>query len=226
MTFILNVLHSDMSVVAADQKAIAEWPPAASQDKSGQAGTGSIVYDYKKIQLSLGGSLALGIAGQTQDHYYLPSIGMSASIDEALWKIRKHMEGFLRIGDRSTMAKSASFPVNQGIATFFDQDAGMYFSNTYLFTPMCNETRLHRGTDETKIFYAGSGSEFFADAVGFEDIEGIKSFTNKSRTPEACISWIRDAYKKVSARDVGTGSDAVIMVSTRSSPRFCSVESR
>lgn len=223
MTLILNVLHSEMSVVAADQKAIADSPLAASHNSPGHAGAGSIVHDYEKIKLTLGGSLALGIAGQTQDHYYLPTIGMSAGIDEVLWKIRKHMEGFLCIRDRSTIVQSARFSVNQGIATFFDQDASMYFSNTYLFTPIRTETRLHRGADETNILQAGSGSEHFEDAVGLESIEMIKSSINKSRTPEACISWIRDAYEKVSVKDVGTGSDPVIMVSTRSSPRFRSV---
>jgi hypothetical protein len=76
------------------------------------------------------------------------------------------MERFLRVHDRAGLSTLTTFTVNQGIASFFDKDTGMYFSNTFLFSPVRNETRLHRAADEVKIFHAGSGSEHFENAVG------------------------------------------------------------
>ena len=143
LTFILNILHRDMSVVAADRKAIAEWPVTTTPDVTVHAGGSSIVHDYKKITLNSSRSLALGIAGHTQDHYYTQKIERSASIDEGLWIIRKHMESFLRVHDRTSLSTLTSFMVNQGIVSFFDQNADSYFTNTFLFSPVRNQTRLH-----------------------------------------------------------------------------------
>jgi hypothetical protein len=222
VTFILNILHRDMSILAADQKAIAEWP--VTRDMTVHAGGDSIVHDYKKITLILNKSLALGIAGHTQDHYYIPTIALSANIAEVLWKIRKHMEGFLRVHDRTSLSTLTSFTVNQCIASFFDQDAGMYFSNTFLFSPVRNETRLHRATDGVQIFHVGSGSEHFEKAVGLVDIDSFIASTKNSCTPEACIPWMQDAYRRVSASDAGSGAEAVFVVSTRSNPKFRPIE--
>jgi hypothetical protein len=58
-----------MSILAADRLAIAGRPAAAALDMAVHAGVGSIVQDYQKITLNSNGTLALGIAGQTQEHY-------------------------------------------------------------------------------------------------------------------------------------------------------------
>lgn len=71
-----------------------------------------MVHDYKKITLNSCRSLALGIAGHTQDHYYTQAIERSISIDEGLWIVRKHMEGFLRVHDLASLSTLTSFTVN------------------------------------------------------------------------------------------------------------------
>lgn len=224
MTFILNVLHRDMSILAADRKAIAEWAVSSASDITVPARGGSVIDDFNKITLNANGSLALGITGHTQDHYYTPAIEWSVSIDEGLLVIRKHMERFLRVHDRAGLSTLTSFTVNQGIASFFDKDTEMYFSNTFLFSPVHNKTRLHRAADEIKIFHAGSGSEHFEKAVGLVEINSFLASTKNSCTPEACIPWMQDAFRKVSASDVGSGAKAMFVVSTRSSPKFCSIQ--
>ena len=189
------------------------------------AGGGPIVHDYKKITLNSSKSLALGIAGLTQDHYYTQTIEQSASIDEGLLTIRKHMERFMRVHDRISLRTLTAFTVNQGIASFFDQNTDMYITNTFLFSPVENQTRLHRGTDKAKIFHAGSGSEHFEKAVGSASIDSFIASTKNSCTMEACISWMQDAYRRVSASDAGSGAEAVFVVSTRSNPKFRFIES-
>ena len=224
MTFILNVLHREMSILAADRKAIAEWPVSSASSITVPAGGSSVVNDFNKITLNSNGRLALGIAGHTQDHYYTQAIEWSVSIDEGLLAIRKHMERFLRVHDRTSLSTLNSFTVNQGIASFFDDDTGTYFSNTFLFTPVRNETRLHRAADEAKIFHAGSGSEHFEKVVGSVDIDSFLASTKNACTPEACVSWMQDAFKRVSVSDSGSGAEAKFVVSTRSSPKFRSIE--
>lgn len=220
MTFILNVLHRDMSILAADQKAIEGFTNGGSPTISVQDEVGSIVHDYEKITLHFGNDLALGVAGNTQDHYYLPTIDFSVGIDDALWKIRKHLEGFLRIHDRTSLKTLTSFTVNQGVASFFDQVTDTYCTNTFLFSPVEIQNRLHRGRDEVQILIAGSGSEHFKNVVSTEDINAFKGAVNTSCTPEACVSWVQDVYRRVSVQDSGTGSEAVLFASTRSNPKF------
>lgn len=212
VTFILNILHREMSILAADRKAIAGSQVAASPETS-------TVYDYKKITLHASRSLALGTAGNTQDHYYAPTLYPNTSIDEVMCKIRKHMEGFLQIHDRSGLSTLSSFMVNEGIVSFFDRDAGSYFSYRFLFSPVCNQNRLYRAKDEVQIFTAGSGSKSYEKAVDKEEIDSFIAST-KSCTPEACISWIQNIYKKVSAYDVNSGPEAMFAVSTKSNPKF------
>jgi len=213
-----------MSILAADRKAIAEWPVSSVSDITISAGDSSVVNDFNKITLNASGSLALGIAGHTQDHYYMQAIERSVSIDEGLLAIRKHIERFLRVHDRAGLSTLTSFTVNQGIASFFDKDTGMYFSNTFLFSPVRNETRLYRAADEVKIFHAGSGSEHFEKAFGLVDIDSFVASTRNACTPEACIPWMQDAFRRVSASDAGSGAEAIFVVSTRSSPKFRSIE--
>jgi hypothetical protein len=220
MTFILNILHKDMSILAADRSAIAEWPTATTSNMAVHAGGGSVVDDYEKITLDPRRTLALGIAGHTQDHSYLPSLKTSAGIDDVLWKIRKHIEGFVRVHDRSSLATLNSFAANEGIASFFDEAAGTYFSTKFRFSPIESQFRLHRGSDQAKILHAGSGSSHFEQAVGQAGIDDFVSSTKRSCTPESCVSWMKEAYRRVSLIDVGTGSEPVFAVSTRSSPEF------
>lgn len=215
MTFILNVLHRDISILAADRKAIADGLNLAAPEESAPA-----VNDFNKITLNPSLCLAIGVAGNTHEHFYLPEIRLSASVNEVLFKIRKTMEHFLRVNDRALLKSQPPFMVNQAIATFFDKEADMYCTNTFLFSPVENQNRIHSGGDAAKIFHAGSGSKHFEEEVGVESIRSFISSVSGSCTPEACIPWMQDAFEKVSAKDQYTGSEAAFVVSTRENPRF------
>ena len=170
VTFILNVLHRDISIIAADSKAIAGGLNLAAPEMSAPAEVGSVVNDFSKITLNPSLGLAIGIAGNTHEHFYLPEIRLSANISEVLSKIRKHMEYFLRVNDRTLLKSLPPFMVNQSIVTFFDKEADIYCTNTFLFSPVENQTRLHSGGNVAKVFHAGSGSQHFEKAVGLETV--------------------------------------------------------
>jgi len=151
-------------------------------------------------------------------------IERSANIDDWFLTIRKHMEGFLRVHNRSSLSTLTSFMVNQGIASFFDRDADSYFTHTFRFSPVESQTRLHGPIDGAKIFRAGSGGEHFETAVGLANIESFIASTKNSCTLETCIPWMRDAYRKVSESDPDSGGEPVFVVSTRSEPKFRFIE--
>jgi hypothetical protein len=221
VTFILNILHNDMSLLAADRKAMEVQPYAtAAPGVMVPAATSFPMDGFRKITLNQSGSLAVGIAGLTHEHHYTQAIERSASVDEALWSIRNHVNGFLRIHDRANLIASRSFVANQGIASFFDSGAGTFFSMEYRFSPVHCSTRLHGARDGARLLHAGSGSEYFEKVVGAAEVESFIASINDSCTPEACIHWVQNAFKRVSASDAGSGDDPVFAVSTRSNPQF------
>ena len=147
MTFILNVLHRDISIIAADRKAIAGGLNLAAPAMGAPAEGGPVVSDFNKITLNPSLGLAIGIAGNTHEHFYLPEIRLCANISEVLSKIRKNMEYFLRVNDRTLLKSLPPFIVNQSIVTFFDKEADIYCTNSFLFRPVEIHTRLHSGGD-------------------------------------------------------------------------------
>jgi hypothetical protein len=215
VTFILNVLHKNMSLVAADKRAIAK-----------ESMGGVTVHDYKKVVLNQSKNLVLGIAGHTHEHPYTQAIERSADYDEALLTIHNHLKSFPRIHDRATLITLTSFMVNQGIASFFDRDVGEHFSFTFLFSPVESSSRMYRGpADGARLLHVGSGSKHFEQAVNRSEVDSFVASISPSCTPAVCIPWIRGVFKKISTLDPGTGDEAVFVVSTRSSPRFQFIES-
>ncbi len=223
MTLILNVLHSDISILAADRIARPEWPVSPMSIGTATIISRQVFNGFNKISMNSSNTFAVGIAGYTHDHCYTKAIEQSESIEECLHTIREHIESFVPTYDRARLSRLKSFIANEGIATFFDQSMAMYFTSRYLFSPIEIRTRLHRAADEVQVFSAGSGKSYFA---GEEGLAGITSFTaavKNSCTPEACISWMQDAYKRVAACEPDIGADPVFVVSTRSNPEFRSI---
>lgn len=220
MTLILNILHKDMSILAADKKARAEWSVSVGAITTVPSGRGPIIHDFNKITINSSRTLALGISGQDQDHDYIQAIKQSESIDEGLRTIRGHIESFVPIYDRVSLSTLTQFSVNEGIASFFDQSTGKYFSSKYLFSPIEIQTRLHRATDEIKVFYAGSGSKYFKLQEGLASISSLTTLVRDSCTPEFCISWLQEVYKRASGEDPESGAEAVFFISTRTQPEF------
>lgn len=207
-----------MSLLAADRRAVAVTPLSMAHVE----GTPQ-VENFQKITLNRSRSLAVGIAGLTHEHGYTWAVERTVTVNEALSAICDHVNGFLRIHDRASLIPLSSATANQGIASFFDSIAGVYFSMEYRFSPVQCSTRLYPGRDRARILCAGTGSEHFEEAVGTSEIESFIAATKDTVGVEACISWVRDAFKSISARDASFGSNPVVFISTRSQLQFRSL---
>jgi hypothetical protein len=215
VTLILNILHKDMSVLAADKKAKAEWTMSPVAFSTVPPGKGHMVHNFNKVTMNSSKTLALGIAGLIPDHCYTQEIERSDNIDDGLRVIRKHIEGFVPIFDRGSLSTLTEFMRNEGIATFFDQSLGSYFTYKYIFSPVEFHARLHRGAGEVKILYAGSGIKYFEGEDGLADIAKFKSSAKNACSPEDCISWMKDVYKRVGERDPEIGDEPNFLVSNK-----------
>lgn len=220
MTLVLNILHKDFSILAADTKAIAEWHGSAMSFTTVPVARGQVVYGFRKLVTNRSKMLAVGIAGRTQDHEYINEIQKIEEVDECLRLIRSHIDRLVPAYNRALLSTLTSYNVNEGIASFFDRSTSTYYTNRYLFSPIELQTRIHRGAEEVKVLSAGSGSRYFVRDVGFEEVAEFIRSAKGSCTPDVYISWIKDAYERVSKRDSDTGGEPVFLLSTRSKPAF------
>lgn len=205
-----------MSILAADQKAVAEWPSMFGFPSRGKA----VCHDYKKITVNSTFLLAIGTSGYSEHNFYIEEVERSESINDGLSIIRSHMESFLQVNNLATLIKLASPFENECIATFYDEDTQTFFTNEFGFNQFSNRTRLHRASDEVKIFCAGSGrSNFNADSAR-KEVQSLVDANDNLQLEEKLVSWMKDAFRRVSAQNEDCGADALFAVSTRMHHEF------
>jgi hypothetical protein len=224
MTFILNIVRKDFSLLAADKKATAAGPVTITIQNGPTIhvqGDGPIsIHGFTKIFHNSNSTMALGIAGDANKHEYLPVFQETEDVSKALSVIRKHAEGFLKVGDRMELLKTKSYQNNQGMVTFFDNDTGLYYTNLFAFTAISNHTRLYVGDNNTPLFHIGSGSSVFEKAVGIDEINRFCSSVRSSEAIDMCLEWLGVAFRKVSEKAEGCGSEFDAVLSTRDRPIF------
>lgn len=220
MTFILNILHKDMSILAADTKAVADWPTIFGFPTRGKA----VNHNQKKITMNKTGQLAIGVAGYSEHNSYIGEFEKSEIISEGLSIIRKHMERFLLVDDLASLIKSASPFANECIASFYDKSTQTYFTNEFSFNQYQNKTHLHRASDGVKLFCAGSGGDYFDLESGVKEVQSLIESNDISCLQEVCIAWIENIFKFVSSKDECCGSKAIFSVSSRTKNEFQTIE--
>ena len=203
MTFILNILHKDISILAADKHAVLI---GGAQNKPS-------INNYQKITLNSSNNFALGISGYTHEHAYTPEISFASGADECIIKIRRYMDNFLKIHDRKGLNELDDIMQNEGVATFYDDNLGTFYTNAYLFSAIEMRTKLHRGTDEIKIFHAGTGSRYFNNDLNIQDLFKI----------DEVIDSIKNVYKNINNKDIYTGSDVTIFIARNIDGKFSEI---
>ena len=209
-----------MSILAADKKAVAEWPSILGFPSRGKA----VAHNYKKISINLTSLMAMGASGYSEHHSYIKEIERSDNINNGLSIIRYHMERFLLIDNLSSLIKASSPFLNECIVSFYDKETETYFTNEFEFNEFRNKTYLHRASERMKIFCAGSGKAHFEIASAIEEINSFSGKFENSNISDTFIPWMKDAFRKVSAKDEGCGTEAMFAVSTRENPEFRFVE--
>ena len=222
MTFILNALHEDFSILASDRKARSDGPTTIEMPGVKIHAQGGVTINgYKKIHLTKNNTLAVGFSGNTHDHSYVAKIEDQEDISPSLKIIRDHMEEFLNIDNHREILALGTFMENQGIATYFEPETKSFFSNIYLFSYVHSYTRLYaKPSKGLQLIHAGSGSSRFEQALGLEEIIRFVGSIDSAASINECIEWMRLAYEKVSKLDEDTGSEMVAYVATKEAPTF------
>lgn len=193
-----------MSILAADKTAI---------------GPDGVATEINKIVVNRPASLAVAVAGFTQEHQYLPKLDLATNIDMYIKEIRLHMDHYLSINDRKGLQNLTLFHKNEGIASFFDNDLKEFYSYKYLFSPVETQNRLYRASNAMTINYVGSGAPYLDKELS-DDIYSFRLSVDGSFSLNTCASWLKHIYAKVNALDSIIGKDPLIMVANKEEPTF------
>lgn len=224
MTFVLNLLHRDFSVIAADTKAKVDGELRLRfRDMSTSVvirGEKSLsLYGFKKIHLSSARDIAIGIAGKVQDHGYIHEARKAGDAKGVLDTVLHHS---LSKNHREVMEHDSSVE-NGGVVTYYERETGVFFSTLYTFSMVHNYSRLCAGLEHGRLVHAGSGSAVFTDAVGDEKITRFAESIRSVKDLKAGIRWMEEAYVTVSGVDEGTGNEMVGFVATKENPCFVDI---
>jgi hypothetical protein len=231
MTFILNILHSDFSVLLADKRAQTKGSITIKTGNTtinvAPGATVNLEGFFPKITLNKSSSLAVGVsgtivgvAGPLGNHGYLEQVKSQVGIDESLAQIIKAITS-AAIPDRSIFKTNTTFSQDQGIATFFDSAISMYFTLRYTFCEAAISTLWYVPvTSRSKVICCGSGADHFVAAVGQDTIEDFASSFTSADQLAARLDWFKNAFEKVSAVDTQVGKEFVGFISTRTNPDF------
>ena len=226
MTFVLNLLHKDFSLLAADRQGNSDGPVTITAGGmtihiNGQAK----IEGMNKLTISGNKKLALGIAGNTSDHGYRDEFANCDTPEQGIRCIHQHMESYFNFSEREFFLDGKPQMENSVLLTFFDKEKSAYFTNMNLFTKFSNHTNLtaRRQNASPILCHIGSGSSHFEKAVGFDAINEFIKDVASGADLTAQLKWFQEAFSKVSAVAPGCGSTFDAVLSTRDNPEFVCV---
>lgn len=226
MTFILNVLHKEFSLIAGDKRG------SATGDMTLNLGGSTITVSSPKIVLNgvkklypdQSNTFVVGIAGNSCDHSYLVELRGCLGIDEALEAVHANLAKRFAGVNRAQHLQQRTVMENQGLATFFDPVAEEFFSNIFVFTDFYSHTRMfNQAGGGATLLHVGSGSSNLENAVGLESINEFLPRLRDGFDRDVCLSWMKHAFERVSQVDEGCGSEFVALMATRSDPTFTEI---
>lgn len=227
MTFVLNLLHKDFSLLTADRQGNSEGPTTIQLGATTVHINGrTTIEGLGKIFLSEDERVALGYAGVTSAHQYVDKFKQAKSATEAMTLVRSHVEEFLDFDQRDVLLAGTPQMENSALMSFFDAEKSAYWAHLSVFTRFESHSVLYARAQNPMPFlvHTGSGSAHFEKAVGLEAINAFVEDVKDGASLETQLTWIRSAFEKVSLVAPGCGATFDAYLSTRSSPAFRKIQ--
>lgn len=223
MTFILNVLHKDHSLMVSDTLGNAAGPlKLTAGPLTMEVPSGGLVEGMRKTFLSANKRFALGYAGTTDAHGYIDTFKECSAPEEAMRCVRGHIESHFDFDCRDDLLDGKGLQENSLILSFFDAEKAAFFSGIYGFSRLSSWNNIYARRTATApiLLHVGSGSSFFEKAVGLDAINDFVLDIEKGLEIEGQLQWIAEAYEKVSLVAPGCGAQFEAAIATRDKPEF------
>ncbi len=225
MTLIINILHNDFSLLVADRRATTN---GATTIKAGnvtiKSEKGLTITGFNKIHKSAKNAVALGIAGDANEHKYLKQFEEADTVDEAVAIVDFAISQYANFSDRRRLSGIENLPTHQGILSFHDKDLRTFFSLVYGFSWIHKALQQYRAPEiGIRMHSCGSGANHLGEIIKQEDLDRIAKESTTETDFVKCFEWIKPIYLQVSERDKSVSDCLVAFVSRRSSPEFVEV---
>jgi hypothetical protein len=191
MTFILNILHKDFSLLACDKQGNASgtavFQSVGGAPKITVTSPKITVDGVNKLFTNSPRTLAVGVAGTIQDHAYTSKLKDTEDVVGALDMIHAHISTYFVHGDRRDVIQAKPVMQNQGLATFFDVAAKEFFTDMFLFTPNDVHSRVfHAPSNAPRLLHVGSRSSVQHQRIS-RDTQRITLTCNVSKVDHSRI---------------------------------------
>jgi hypothetical protein len=223
MTFVLNVLHKDFSLVASDRRGMAA--EAVTMNVGGisiRTVGGGVIDGIKKSHLNANKRVCVSYAGNVSDHSYIEKTQEQHDPENIVKLIRAHAENQFDFASRADLVSSVPKMQNQAIATFFDEQTSSFFTTYHSFTPYTNynETNVRHVIPRPILIHLGNGSSSFESSVGLEKINSFINDIESGISVEDMLLWIDEAFALVSKPTTGCSEEYDAVIATRDDPEF------
>lgn len=224
MTLIINVLHKDFSLLAADRQANASGPTTITIGnlRVELPNGGKIIGLFPKVITTANGTAALGSSGTTAEHTYLEAFKSATSAEMGLRAVRDVAHGFFDFNERELLLRGEIQMINSSITSFFDAEKDSFWSFIINYTRFAFSQSVYarRVNASAQIFSVGSGHDALARILdGEEHDKFIASITKSWREMDLAL-WLERCFKAVSDEDNTVGDTYDALIAHRNDPFF------
>lgn len=227
MTFVLNILSKDYSLIAADRKGTSHGPIEMKVGSlSISIPQGGVIDGVNKLRVNEVRNCVVGIAGTLEAHAYIDEFQKCSEGRQAVRTITAWLERQLAVENLEDYLTDAPTMEHQLIATFFDETSGAFYSCLHLFTRFRTYTNIDARfqNPQPMLLHVGSGSGNFEKAVGLDAINAFLNRLREGLSVEERLEWIANAFRAVSEIDDGVGVDFEAVMATRETRTFETVK--
>jgi hypothetical protein len=227
MTLVINVLHKDFSLLAADRQANANGPTTITAGRLtiNFPNGGMITGLFPKVITTANCTAAVGSAGTIAEHTYLAPFKAATSAEVGIGAVRDAAYGFFNFTERERFLDGEGQMINSSITSFFDAEKDSFWSFVICYTRFMfsQDVYARKANATAQVLSVGSGHDTLAKKIDGEEIERFTASIAESWSEPELAQWLERCFQNVSAENKSVGDTYDALIATRADPLFRSL---
>jgi len=229
MTLIVNVLHKDFTLLAADKLANAAGPATITMGRLtiNLPNGGSVTGLFPKVITAANGCAAAGSAGVIAEHTYVDAFKATTTPEDALAAIRNAAQDFFDFAERDQYLEGKGQMINESIVSFFDVAKSAFWTFIIKYTRFESHQFVYARNKNPKayVFSTGSGNATLHEKVPEEEMQQFIDSIADEWSESQLVQWLDKIFRIVSENNKTVGATYDSMIATRDNPVFRSLAS-
>ncbi|WP_137910650.1 hypothetical protein [Ralstonia sp. 3PA37C10] len=224
MTLIVNLLHRDFSLIAADKLANATGPATITTGglTIKMPNGGKIEGLFPKVIGTANGCAAVGSAGTIAEHTFVGTFKAATSPGDALAAVRIAAHDFFDFAERDTFLAGTGQMVNESIVSFFDEEKSAFWTFIIKYTRFDSHQFAYarRQNPKPHVFSVGSGNPTLSEKVSNEEIQRFTAAISEEWNEPQLDQWLAGVFQTVSDANESVSASFDALIATRDNPVF------